>query len=170
MGESDRAPNASEESAKEANVLLLEQKLQSLSSESAALLETENGLRRTIQRMTTEHSKYVYYIPQKRYNRYIAEKEAIIAEKHRIASELDITSNAKLEELESALISQAVEKDLCEESIASMERELDSKIDSLRRELAAAKTEEQETVDKLNSLLSHIKSKLENLELTITEF
>jgi hypothetical protein len=102
--------------------------------------------------------------------RIIYEKEAIIKEKLRIASELDSSSSAKLEELESALISQAVEKDLCEESIASMEREFDARIDSLRRELSLAKTEEQESVDKLNTLLTHIKTKLDHLTLTISEF
>ncbi len=79
-------------------------------------------------------------------------------------------NNAKLEEMESALVSQAVEKDLCEESITSMERDLESKLDSLRREMSVLRTKEQQSIENLNNMLSHIKSKLEHLNLTVTQF
>ena len=96
--------------------------------------------------------------------------ESIATEKLRLARHLEIVNNAKLEEMESALITQAVEKDMCEESIACMERDLDARLAQLRATLTQVKGEEQQAMEKLNCLLSSIKSKLDHLNLTVKQF
>ncbi len=68
------------------------------------------------------------------------------------------------------MISQAVEKDLCEDAIEKMESELNNRLDAMRKELSVLKSEEQDAVDRMNSMLANIKSKLDYLNLTVTQF
>lgn len=72
--------------------------------------------------------------------------------------------------MEATLISQAVEKDLCEDAIEMMESELNTRLDAMRKELSVLKSEEQDAVDRMNSMLANIKSKLDYLNLTVTQF
>ena len=102
--------------------------------------------------------------------RYRKRTHLLLTEKRRLARDLETNQSVAIEEMESALVTQAVEKDMCEESIAGMERDLNSKLDRLRGTLSEVKIQEQEAVEKLNMMLSQIKSKLEHLNLTVTQF
>ena len=57
-GEASSPSHAQDSAEKDACIASLEVKPESLGSESTTLLETESQLRRTIQRMSTEHFKY----------------------------------------------------------------------------------------------------------------
>ena len=165
----EQAPTAPEISVEDqlgaarGRVALLEQGYSIKSQESRQLLVEEHDLTRKVESLKSDYAMYVHKIVINPELSMLALIESEENSRKETASNLQVSNEAQLEEIESALISQAVESDLCDKMIRRTEEEFEKLLSEKREKLKTVRAMETELRNECNTELVNICMSIENL-------